>query len=64
MSDELGEPIPSLLEKIVAKARQRQIMEESNKAWAELRADPVAWEEELAERKLWEATLMDGIEDE
>lgn len=29
---------------------------------AALKADPEAWAEELAERKLWEATLMDGLD--
>lgn len=32
--------------------------------FAALRADPVAWAEELAERKAWEVPLSDGIGDE
>ncbi len=34
---------------------------ETNAAYAELRANPEAWAEELAERKVWEATLVDGL---
>jgi hypothetical protein len=30
---------------------------------ARLRRDPVAWAEELEERRLFENTLMDGLED-
>lgn len=32
--------------------------------FAALRADPVAWAEELAEREAWDMTLSDGISDE
>jgi hypothetical protein len=36
---------------------------ELNEAYGRLQADPVAWEEELAERALWETTLADGLDD-
>jgi len=32
--------------------------------FAALRADPIAWAEELAEREAWDMTLSDGISDE
>ena len=38
-------------------------LDEVNAAYARLRADPRAWEEELAERQLWDRTLADGLED-
>ena len=44
--------------------RRRRLMAEFNAAYARLRADPEAWAEELAERELWDSTLMDGLEDE
>ena len=44
-------------------SRQR-LLEESNRAYARLKADPAAWEEELRERGLWESTLGDGVEPE
>lgn len=31
---------------------------------AAARADPEVWAEELAERALWDSTLLDGLEDE
>ncbi len=34
-----------------------------NADFARLRADKDAWQEELAERRLWENTLMDGLDD-
>jgi hypothetical protein len=36
---------------------------EFDAAYARLQADPVAWEEELAERAVWEVTLADGLDD-
>jgi hypothetical protein len=33
-----------------------------NAAYAALRADPVAWQQELAERAAWDVTLMDVFE--
>ena len=33
-----------------------------NAGYAELRADPEAWAAHLAERKLWDATLLDGLD--
>ena len=36
----------------------------ANAAYARLRRDPVAWAEELEERRLSENTLMDGLEDD
>ena len=35
---------------------------ELNAGYAELKKDPEAWAEELAEEALWDRTLMDGLE--
>ncbi len=39
-------------------------MRRVNASFARLRRDPVAWAEELEERRLYENTLMDGLEDD
>ena len=41
---------------------RRRFFEELGREYVALREDPVAWEEELAERRLLEATLMDGLD--
>ena len=41
-----------------------KFFKEVNEAFAHLKADPDAWTEELAERKLWDNTLSDGQTDE
>lgn len=38
------------------------LLEENNRAYAKLAADPEKWKEELEERKLWDNTLMDDLE--
>ena len=43
--------------------RRKRFMEEFNAAYSRLRADPQAWAEELGERRLYENTLTDGLED-
>jgi predicted transcriptional regulator len=58
-----GEPMQRVLERAVENYRREQFFAELNAAYERLRADPVAWEEELAERALWETTLADGLDD-
>jgi hypothetical protein len=58
-----GESIQAVLEKAVSDYRRRRILEEGNQAYARLRANPEAWAEELEERKVWEGTLADGLQD-
>jgi hypothetical protein len=40
---------------------RRRLLEEANRDYATLRADPAAWQGALAERELWDATLQDGL---
>jgi predicted transcriptional regulator len=47
-----GKPLRRVLEDAVDNYRRELFFAELNAAYARLRADPVAWEEELAERAL------------
>ena len=58
------ESMQTVLSKAVESYRRQRFWDQHNAAYARLREDPEAWAEELAERKLWEATLMDGLEDD
>ena len=58
-----GEPLQKVLERAVENYRREQFYAEFNAAVERLRADPVAWEEELAERAELEGTLADGLDD-
>jgi predicted transcriptional regulator len=64
LSEQTHQPMPKLLEQAVEELRRKYFFEEVNSAFARLKADPDAWEEELAERRLSEGTLADGLTDD
>lgn len=43
--------------------KRKQFLLAANKAYAELKNKPELWEDELAERQLWDQTLSDGLEE-
>ena len=43
---------------------RQEFLERANQAYAALRNNPEAWQEELAERELWEQTLADGVKED
>jgi predicted transcriptional regulator len=59
-----GETLPELLEKAVEAFRRKQFLVECNRAYQALKSDPKAWAEELKERETWEATLLDGLQED
>src|SRR4029453_14210476 len=63
LAEATGEPLQKALERAVENYRRERFFAELNEAYARLQADPVAWEEELAERALWETTLAGGLYD-
>jgi predicted transcriptional regulator len=63
LAETTGEPLQRVLERAVENYRREQFFAELDAAYDRLQADPVAWEEELAERAEWEATLADGLDD-
>jgi len=56
-----GKPMLALLDEAVEILRRQRFLEQVNDAYAALRADPGTWEEVLAERETWDATLIDGL---
>lgn len=44
--------------------RRQRFLEEANRQFAALRADPQAWQEEQEERAEWDTVLMDGLEND
>ena len=43
--------------------RRQLLLEEANRQYAALRSGPVAWQEEIEERAVWEGTLLDDLEE-
>ena len=56
-----GKPMQEVLSAAIERYRREQIIAQTNAAFVALRRDRKAWKEELAERKLWESTLADGL---
>ncbi len=57
-----GEPMARLVERAVEHLRAEEFFAELDHAYDRLRADASASAEEAAERKEWEATLVDGLD--
>jgi hypothetical protein len=63
MVENSGETIPTVLDRAIENYRRSLFLKQANSAFASLRQNEALWEEELAERQLWEQTLNDGIEE-
>jgi hypothetical protein len=63
LAHESGKPMQDVLDDAIELYRRQRIIEQANAAYAELRADPQAWQEELEERAAWEATLGDELKE-
>lgn len=64
LAEQSGEPVPAVLEKAVEAYRRQVFLEGLAEDFAALRRDPKAWEPEQAERREWDVTLADGLEDD
>lgn len=64
LAEESGESIQAILDRAVEAYRRQRFLEESNRAFEALRANPVGWKTELAEREAWDITLADGLKGE
>jgi hypothetical protein len=61
LAEQTGQTMMDVLDRALDSYRRKLFFEQLNAGYGELRADPEAWAAHLAERKLWEATLMDGL---
>jgi hypothetical protein len=59
-----GIPMAQLLEEVVERLRREELLEQTNAAYATLRADAQAWAEEEEERQAWDTTVADGAQEE
>jgi predicted transcriptional regulator len=62
LADQTGQTMTDILDKALNAYRRKVFFERLNAGYAELRADPEVWAETEAERKLWDVTLMDGLD--
>ncbi len=52
----------TIVETAIEQYRRRLFLEGLNQDFKALKEDSEAWQEELAERSLWDNTLLDGVE--
>ena len=64
LADETGLPVQALVAEAVEAFRRQRLLELTNAAYAALRDDPEAWQEELTERAEWDGVLADDIDDQ
>ncbi len=57
------ESMPDVLAKAVEEYRRRRFLESANQAFAAMKSRPEAWAEELEDRRAWDETTTDGIEE-
>lgn len=57
-----GTSVSEVLDEAVKQPYDHQFRDPTNAGYTALRADPEAWREVQAERELWDATLMDGLD--
>lgn len=60
LAEDSAEPQPAILDEALEDLRRKRFFERFNKQYAALRADPTAWDEEQAERRLWDQTSSDS----
>ncbi|NOX60613.1 MAG: toxin-antitoxin system protein [Chloroflexi bacterium] len=62
IAQEEGVSMQQVVEEALEVYRRQRILEATNKAYAELRADKEAWTDLQEERRIWDVTLADGLE--
>ena len=62
LAEQTGQTMTDVLDKALEDYRRKLFLDQVNAGYAELRADPQAWTEHVAEQKQWDSTLMDGLD--
>jgi hypothetical protein len=64
LSKREGRSMQAVLDEAIDHYRRETFLDQANAAYAKLRKDPKAWQQELAERAEWDGTMMDGLSKE
>ena len=64
LSKQTGQSMTEVLDQALESYRRKLFFQQLNAGYAALQADQGAWGQMVAERKLWDATLMDGLDPE
>lgn len=61
LAETSGETMQTVLDKAIENYRRYIFLVQANQAFAALRQNEELWQEELAERGLWDQTMADGV---
>lgn len=64
LAREKGTSVAGLIAQAAEIMRRQHLLEKSNAAYASMRDDAAAWAAEQQERGVWEATLLDGVQEQ
>ena len=62
LAQDAGATMTDVLTVAIEVPYRRRFLEKCNTAYSRLKSDPNAWKKVLAERRAWEATLGDGLD--
>ena len=62
LATEADESMQAILDKAIESYRREEFLRAANRDYEAIRRNRKAWKEELAERRVWEHTLADGLE--
>lgn len=57
-----GDTMQAILDKAIENYRRYLFLVRANEAFASLRQNEALWQDEVAERHVWDQTLADGVE--
>lgn len=63
LSASTGHPARVILRDALEDYRRKCFLQQANRAYAALRKSKRGWRAEVDERRAWDATLADGVED-
>ena len=61
LSAQTGKKMQEIIDEAIESYRRHLFLERANASFAALQTDSKAWKDEEEERKVWEATLSDGL---
>lgn len=63
LAETSGESIQTVLDRAIENYRKYIFLVEANQAFTALRQNDQLWQEELAERQVWDQTMGDGVDE-
>lgn len=64
LANSSGDTIQEILDKAIENYRRQLFLVQANNAFLTLRNNKTLWQKEIAEREVWDQTLVDGIDSE